>query len=96
MTRSVAMKQGAKTRKTKTGKPVRKRNRPRQIYLSAEEDRIFEAMLARYKLNGSQLVRRWLLRAQAQFSRRQAGVGAALEEDPRQLRIAITGAAETR
>lgn len=94
MTRSVAMKQGAKTRKIKTGKPVRKRNRPRQIYLSAEEDRIFEALMARYEVTGSQLVRRWLLRAQAQLSRRQAGVGAALEEDPRQLRITV--AEETR
>lgn len=73
-------------RKPPTTKPKRTRGRPRQIYLSKKEDAIFTRMLKRQGVSASQLVRDWLLRAEAQYQRRHKPAHA--PEDPRQLRIA--------
>jgi hypothetical protein len=69
-----------------SARPKRTRARPRQIYLSDEEDAIFGKMLKRQNVNASQLVRDWLLRAEAQYQRRHKN-GAPPPSDPRQLRI---------
>jgi hypothetical protein len=88
------MTQAKAKRKPRTkapSKPNRTRARPRQIYLSKEEDAIFAAMLERYNVSASRLVRDWLWRAQAQFERRHVREPA--PTDPRQLRIEDAAAA---
>ena len=77
-------------RKPRAKGPKRTRARPRQIYLSEQEDAIFAAMLARYECNASKLVRDWLWRAHAQFERRH---NRPAPIDPRQLRIEDAAAA---
>ena len=78
------MTHATRKRKMKPKAPKRSRERPRQIYLSEDEDRIFASMLERYECSASKLVRDWLWRAHAQFERRH---NRAPEVDPRQLRI---------
>lgn len=77
-------------KKTKPRTPKRTRARPRQIYLSEQEDAIFAGMLERYGCNASKLVRDWLWRAHAQFERRHHRP---IATDPRQLRIEDAAAA---
>jgi len=79
---------GKKRKPTATAAKVqRKRARPRQVYLSKEEEAIFAKMLKRQGVNASQLVRDWLWRAEAQYQRRHGGPEP-VRVDPRQLQLA--------
>lgn len=55
------------------------------MYLSPAEDQIFEAMLRRQSCSASELVRAWLVRAEAQYQRRNESTSPPV--DPRQVSL---------